>query len=67
MAWAVAKELAAKAKMPKAAPPAVKALSPAVAAQAEEIREAILDLEMGDFIDWRRHGALHAELASLAA
>lgn len=69
IAWAVAKELAAKAALPKPvrAPAPVKVLSPAVAAQVEEIRGAILDLEMGDFIDWRRHGALHAELAALAA
>lgn len=67
VAWAVAKELAVKAAAPKPAPAPVKVFAPAIAAQVEEIRSAILDLEMGDFIDWRRHGALHAELASLAA
>ncbi|WP_375450601.1 hypothetical protein [uncultured Devosia sp.] len=63
----MAKELAAKSAMPKPAVAPIKALAPTAAVRVEEIRGAILDLEMGDFIDWRRHGALHAELASLAA
>lgn len=67
MAWAVVEEVAARSAVPKSAPAPVKLLAPAVAARGEEIRGAILDLEMGDFIDWCRHGALHAELSSLAA
>ena len=63
-AWAVAKELAAPAVLSVWAPAPV--LSPAAAARADDIRGAILDLEMGDFIDWTRHGALHAQLAALA-
>lgn len=66
-AWAVAKEVAAREALPVPAPAPVKVMSPAVAARADDIRGAILDLEMGDFIDWTQHRSLHAQLAALAA
>jgi hypothetical protein len=67
MAWAVAKELAAKATQPAPAPQPVKVLAPAVAARAEAIRSELMDMQMGNFIPWNRHAALSAELAQLSA
>lgn len=65
MAWAVAKERAARAVAePAQAPVAKPCANPA---RAAEIRAEIRDMEMGDFINWARHAALGAELARLHA
>jgi len=41
--------------------------SAAAAARAGAVRSALLDLEMGDFINWTQHSALQSELAQLTA
>jgi hypothetical protein len=67
MAWAAAKEEAAKAVKAAALVPApAKVLPPAAAARVEAIRSELFDLQMGDFVPWARHSALSAELAALA-
>lgn len=62
MAWAVAKEVAARKP---ASQPAAKVCTDPV--RAEAIRSELLDLQMGDFINWTRHASLNAELAQLHA
>lgn len=62
MAWAVAKDRAARAAAVRPAPVATVCADPI---RAEAIRSELLDLQMGDFINWTRHGALTAELAQL--
>ena len=71
MAWAVAKELAAKAAAP-AGPVAtvmrsVNLLDAVTAARVAEIRNELLWQEMDDCIDWTARGALKAELSRLTA
>lgn len=65
MAWAVAKEVAARATIaPVAQTVANVCTDPA---RADAIRLEIRDMEMGDFINWARHAALGAELVRLSA
>lgn len=66
MAWAVAKELAARAAIPALAPKPAKILTMVQVARAEAIRAEMYDMQMGDFIPWSRHAALSAELARLS-
>lgn len=65
MAWAVAKEVAARAAAP--APPASIAKTCTDPVRAAEIRAELRDMEYGDFIPWARHTALSVELALLSA
>ena len=64
MAWAVAKERAAKAGAPKVEPAAKVCIN---VVRATEIRAELHDMEMGNFINWTRHADLGAELARLHA
>lgn len=65
MAWAVAKEVAARAAAPASPAPIAKTCTDPV--RAAEIRAELRDLEYGDFIPWSRHTALSVELAQLSA
>lgn len=70
MAWAVAKEVAAKAAAPGPVAivlGAVKLLDAVAEARAAQIRNELLWQEMGDRIDWPTYRALNAELAQLSA
>lgn len=64
MAWAVAKEAAARAAAKPVAVVAKVCINPA---RAEAIRAELFDMQMGDFVNWTRHSALGAELAGLEA
>lgn len=73
MAWAVAKEVAAKAAASEVVGPvatvmgAVNLLDAVAEARAAQIRNELLWQEMGDRIDWTARSALKAELAQLSA
>lgn len=62
MAWAVAKGVASRAAAAKPAPVAKVCADPV---RAEAIRSELLDMQMGDFVNWTRHASLSAELAQL--
>lgn len=62
MAWAAAKARAARVVVqPK---PAALCVDPI---RAAEIRAELRDMQFADFINWNRHAALGAELASIHA
>lgn len=65
MVWAVAKERAARAAAEPAPAPAAKPCTNPT--RAAEIRAELIDMEMGDFINWTRRADLGAELARLHA
>lgn len=67
MAWAVAKDRAAKAEAPAPSPKPTKALTPSAAARAGEIRSELEWLQYADRLDWGAYRELSAELARLAA
>lgn len=66
MAWAVAKDRAAKAEAPVPSPKPTKVLTPAAAARAAEIRSKLEWMQYADRLDWGAHRQLSAELARLA-
>ena len=67
MAWAVAKDVAAKATEPAPAHKAAKVMAPAAAARIQVIAAELEWMEYGDRTDWTKRAALAAETNRLAA
>ncbi len=65
MAWAVCKEVAAKADLPAPAPLSKPTPAPEVSRRVAAIEAEMLGQQLRDFIDWPVYRALSSELVSL--